>query len=161
MKLNPSLPIEIVEALVGSKGGHVAFFETSHAHERNSIIKDSLARYMRDPNTIFHVQKPMVTLDHFCEQRALKPDVIKIDVEGMEIDILEGAKKLLSTYKPVLILSVHPFLIGKAGQSIVDLRRLIDEIGYHIHGKECLSDRANNEYVLYPVSSLRGLIPAL
>lgn len=41
----------------------------------------------------------IVMLDEF----SLKPDVIKIDVQGAERDVLEGARETLLRYKPVLI----------------------------------------------------------
>lgn len=41
----------------------------------------------------------IVVLDEF----SLKPNVIKIDVQGAERDVLEGARETLLRYKPVLI----------------------------------------------------------
>jgi DNA-binding NarL/FixJ family response regulator len=35
------------------------------------------------------------------------PDLIKIDVEGAEMKVLEGARSLLTRHKPVLIVEVH------------------------------------------------------
>lgn len=36
------------------------------------------------------------------------PDLIKIDVEGMEMDVIEGACKLISQHRPVLYVEVSP-----------------------------------------------------
>lgn len=44
------------------------------------------------------------TLDSF----ELKPDILKIDVEGLEIEVLEGARRTISKYLPVLVLETHP-----------------------------------------------------
>ena len=35
------------------------------------------------------------------------PDLIKIDVEGAEVLVLQGARKVLSEYMPIILLSVH------------------------------------------------------
>jgi len=35
-------------------------------------------------------------------------DGVKIDVQGMELDVLSGMKRLLKTYTPKLIVELHP-----------------------------------------------------
>jgi FkbM family methyltransferase len=49
-----------------------------------------------------------ITLDEFCDSRELKPELIKIDTEGAELNILKGAIEVLRRHKPTIILSVHP-----------------------------------------------------
>ena len=48
------------------------------------------------------------SIDSLIEkENLLKPSVIKIDVEGAEYEVLSGAKNLLTTTKPVLIIEIH------------------------------------------------------
>lgn len=47
-----------------------------------------------------------VTLDKFSEKHKL-PDIIKIDVEGAEFQVLEGAEKVLQNHKPTLFIEIH------------------------------------------------------
>lgn len=42
------------------------------------------------------------TLDNMLFEKEKKIDMIKIDVEGMEMDVLMGAEKILKEYKPIL-----------------------------------------------------------
>lgn len=35
------------------------------------------------------------------------PDILKIDVEGAELHVLQGARKLLESVKPILIIEIH------------------------------------------------------
>ena len=37
-----------------------------------------------------------VSLDDFCKSKNLKPDILKVDIEGSEVDLLIGAKKIIS-----------------------------------------------------------------
>ena len=48
-----------------------------------------------------------ISLDAAAEKLGLRPDVIKIDVEGAELRVLEGAADILTQVRPVLLLSVH------------------------------------------------------
>jgi DNA-binding NarL/FixJ family response regulator len=47
----------------------------------------------------------LTTLDSLLDQPL--PQVMKIDVEGAEVSVLEGAKTLFSKTKPVIFLSLH------------------------------------------------------
>ena len=48
-----------------------------------------------------------VSLDEFCAERGIRPAAVKIDVEGAELDVLAGAKRVLGESRPVVFLSTH------------------------------------------------------
>lgn len=50
---------------------------------------------------------PTVTLDEIATRLGWLPDVIKMDVEGAEMDVFSGATRVLSEAKPVIFLSTH------------------------------------------------------
>lgn len=50
-----------------------------------------------------------VTLDSFCNSAHRLPDVIKMDVEGAELDVLLGAKDVLKQCSPKLLIELHHF----------------------------------------------------
>lgn len=47
------------------------------------------------------------TLDNQIKVNNIKPDVIKIDVEGAETTVLNGAIETLSNIKPLLLIEIH------------------------------------------------------
>lgn len=53
------------------------------------------------------ISVPVSTIDLECEKLQLYPDLLKIDVEGCELEALQGAEKLLRSKKPVIFLEVH------------------------------------------------------
>ncbi|ONH30620.1 methyltransferase [Pseudofrankia asymbiotica] len=74
---------------------------------------------------------PLTTLDAYTE-RHRPPDLIKIDVEGFEIDVLRGARNLLAAQSPALLLEMLPGHLNRQGQSQAELVDLLTELGYMI-----------------------------
>ncbi len=48
-----------------------------------------------------------ITVDEIVSCTGLNPNVIKIDVEGAELEVLQGARNTLVNCKPRILLSVH------------------------------------------------------
>jgi hypothetical protein len=48
-----------------------------------------------------------LALDDLATDVGFVPDVMKIDIDGGEVDALEGAKRILGERKPALIIEVH------------------------------------------------------
>ncbi len=46
-------------------------------------------------------------LDTWCAENNVKPDFIKMDLEGAELDALHGAKHIIQEYKPRLAISLY------------------------------------------------------
>jgi FkbM family methyltransferase len=47
------------------------------------------------------------TLDNFVTQNNISPSLIKIDVEGHELSVIEGAEITIKKYKPTLIIEIE------------------------------------------------------
>lgn len=61
-----------------------------------------------------------IALDEFFLD-GIKPDVIKMDIEGAEFLALEGMKRLLTNKKSVMFIECNPSMIQASGASINDL----------------------------------------
>jgi FkbM family methyltransferase len=60
-----------------------------------------------------HEKVETFTLDEFIKIKKIKHvDIIKIDVEGDELNVLKGAIKLLGKMSPLLIIELHPWYIS-------------------------------------------------
>ena len=70
----------------------------------------------------------------------LKPDVIKVDVEGSELDVLEGAERTLRTYKPILAIEIHHRRLTKFGRTYGDVSQFLRDMGYKIIPLVCYND---------------------
>jgi FkbM family methyltransferase len=49
----------------------------------------------------------VVTLDNWCRENAVKPDFIKMDLEGAEVDTLQGARGIIMEHKPRLAICLY------------------------------------------------------
>ncbi|MCA9034528.1 MAG: FkbM family methyltransferase [Planctomycetaceae bacterium] len=73
----------------------------------------------------------MTPLDSITEQlRVVGSVLIKLDVEGSEFNVLNGARGLLRRFRPTIILETNPESASAAGHSLSDLVQLLAEEGY-------------------------------
>jgi FkbM family methyltransferase len=78
------------------------YFGVTEASNQASTIRADLVTTDLLGEEIHSTQVQAVTLDQFCADRRLHPDVIKIDVEGAEKFVLEGAGTVLEA-RPILV----------------------------------------------------------
>lgn len=72
------------------------------------------------------------TLDHFVNIREIKPDLIKIDVEGYEIPILEKSINTISNYNPDLLIETHRDECKNLGWNIEEICNYIKQEDYEL-----------------------------
>jgi FkbM family methyltransferase len=71
------------------------------------------------------------TLDLFAESEGLSQlDVIKIDVEGLELAVLRGATKTLDRFQPVILVEVVDSFQREAGSTREELYTWLEQSGY-------------------------------
>jgi FkbM family methyltransferase len=75
-----------------------------------------------------------VTLDDFVFRCGATPNSIKIDVEGAELSVLQGAREMLSQHRPALLLATHsPALRDQCLDLIADHGYVVRAIGKNHH----------------------------
>lgn len=76
-----------------------------------------------------------ITLDTFCAEVGVKPNLMKIDVEGAELLVLCGTRRLLGESHPTIILAVHPYWLPP-GQSPAQIVELLKAYHYTVFDSE-------------------------
>jgi FkbM family methyltransferase len=75
---------------------------------------------------------PIIALDEFCRERNLRRvDLLKIDVEGYEAHVLQGATRVLEA-RPAIALELHLDLLARYGSSAVDVLQQIGLSAYDV-----------------------------
>jgi len=67
------------------------------------------------------IQVEAVTLDSYCGQKGIRPDFLKMDVEGAEYDVLLGAEKTVRACRPKMLIELHHFDGDLAANRVPDL----------------------------------------
>lgn len=120
LALNPTCEgVEVLEAAAAAASGHGCFVE-----ERD--ISLSRLAGTSDPRNGRAV--PQVRLDELAEIRAMERiDLVKIDVEGAEVEVLEGLRRVLGRpTPPMLLVECLERNLNRYGSGIDDLLDLLD-----------------------------------
>jgi FkbM family methyltransferase len=77
------------------------------------------------------VSVPVATLDSLLAAREATGNmVIKIDVEGSEIDVLDGASEIIRARQPAILVELNPWSARAAGRSSRDVVGKLEDLGY-------------------------------
>ena len=115
IKLNHLENVSIVEYAISNESGRLFFQDTSdhctsHISEKGQIEVSS------------------ITIDDFVfKQKNPPPHIIKIDVEGSEGRVVEGARQTLSKFKPVIFLATHGYEIDQI------CRQQLEQLNYNVN----------------------------
>jgi len=118
----------------------------------NSLVE--IEEVKNDPQGTSVIQVEAITLDSYSRQTGLIPKMIKIDTEGAELWVCEGARRLLAQSRPVLVIATHPIWLPD-GQKIEDLFTLLTSYGYHIADSYTLRYKEADfgEYLCIPATT--------
>jgi len=112
LERNPALARNIrhLAMAVSDQDGEMAFIQSADTKGGSSGSHLAAALPPFAPNVYAdseRVMVPTVRLDSLIERGERVPDIIKLDIEGGEVLALQGARKLLSTKAPMLLIEVH------------------------------------------------------
>ena len=98
--------LEAHQLAVAERVGEVSFYEFSNRYaEYNSLLPAQFGgRDWYADNTPVERSVPAVTLDGFCGEHGLRPQTVKIDVEGAEDRVVAGMQALLRARRATIIM---------------------------------------------------------
>ncbi len=95
------------------------------------------------------VEVPCTTLDDLCQERGVRRvRLVKVDVEGAELFVLRGMRRIMRELRPAIVLELHPQLLEDVGTPFEAVLALLQDFDYVL---EPLGGHAN--YVCRPRST--------
>lgn len=121
--LNPALNISVCQVAVGRSDGRTSF--TVMPDRSMGKLKGS--SFQADVHGQASIDVELAQLDTLVYGRGLpKPTVMKIDVEGAEVDVLCGAQRVLAEGRPKLFIEAHSAALAD------ECTRLLVPLGYSV-----------------------------
>ncbi|MET0244723.1 MAG: FkbM family methyltransferase [Flavitalea sp.] len=77
-----------------------------------------------------HEHVKAITLDHYFGEVPSSLKMIKIDIEGGELNALRGMQSILLEHKPILLIELEEILLMKAGAGIEAIQDYLRSVGY-------------------------------
>jgi len=124
--LNDAQNVEVVEAAVAAQPGRAELAVTAES------VQAHLAEIDTDAPTLGLVDVDVTTIDAELAAGRSAPDVIKIDVEGAELAVLEGMRGAFHRHPPKVICELHG--------TNAEVCRYFEELGYRLDTVEKVAD---------------------
>lgn len=103
-ELNKVKNVKIFEMALSNQIGELVFSNLEYSDVGNTYVNNSPIFESSRNN----IKVKTNTLDNLLSENTISnPNILKIDVEGAELDVLKGAYNLLKTCKPIIFLSTH------------------------------------------------------
>jgi len=125
--LNP-FSMVINNFALGSKAGQ-SELSVGKNSGNSTLIKGGFSHV----NRIGTIQVEIHTLDNYCLNQAVFPNIMKIDVEGYEQEVLNGGTGVIAKSRPFLIIEMNSKALKAAGTNGTNLLRLLASLNYQCY----------------------------
>ncbi|NCC61137.1 MAG: FkbM family methyltransferase [Verrucomicrobiae bacterium] len=127
-QLNSSLNCMIENLALGSMPGSVKLIQPDERNPGTVTIDSGHIKYGK-----LCGEAVVMRLDDYIEQKDIQRiDCIKIDVEGFELFVLNGAHKALTRWHPTILLELNDAHQRAQGNTAQEVVKCISSYGYHM-----------------------------
>jgi FkbM family methyltransferase len=118
--------VRVWPVAVGAQDGTVTLL--CDDHPGGATVEPSAAYSVTSEETV-----DMVTVDHLVETGQIEPpSVVKIDVEGAELAVLQGMTSTIRQHRPVIVYELDSPVAGEVEERNAEITALFDTLGYGV-----------------------------
>jgi FkbM family methyltransferase len=130
LRLNGRTNVRLRNLAVGDKAGTLTLL-SDPLMPGGTTGDPSVARQIEGSSPATSVTVPVVTLDEDIRANRLPaPDLIKIDIEGMELTALRGMPDTLRQYRPDLYMEMHGATMEHKDRNVRAIVEFVSGLGY-------------------------------
>lgn len=141
-------------------------FSNFYVQKGDVTWNSSFIRDFVDPKgRLAPIDVECTSIDAYVEKTGRIPNLIKIDTEGTELTILQGAKNTIETHKPILLLEMNPLSARHAGTSVSQVVNWLEDLSYVIRvikptkwGRFSIKNEEPFEEVIHTANDLTNTI---
>jgi len=112
--------VDIVEGAAGEYSGQARLAVNPHHPGDHRLAESGIA-------------VRMVALDELLNAERAPVSLIKIDVQGAEVRVIDGARGTIARHRPALFVEIDDSALRAMGSSAVDLAASLLDLGYRPH----------------------------
>lgn len=138
-ELNGFAHVTVIAAAVGRQQGTVKL----------ALREESTwAKFADEKSTGPTMEVPLVAIDGLVDDGTIKPpQLIKIDVEGAELEVIEGMRRTLAAHRPIILCEMH----GKNEA----FAKLMEELNYEVRAVETNEPLAGARWDVHALATPR------
>ena len=126
INLNPRLKkrIKIFNYFISQKKKKIKFVHSSWKldfHDKKHGVHRGILK---------ETSNKAISLDNLFKKNKTPIKLIKIDVDGYELEVLKSAEKLLKKEKPIIYFELAPYLYKEMGYTVDHLNKFVQKMGY-------------------------------
>jgi FkbM family methyltransferase len=130
LRLNGRTNVQVRNLAVGAHAGSIRLL-SDPLMPGGTSGDPTVSRQIESSRVATSVEVPVVTIDEDAAAAQLPPpDLIKIDIEGMELPALEGMTRTLAQHRPDLYLEMHGATMAHKDENVRGIVHFLERMGY-------------------------------
>lgn len=135
LEINHADNVVLTRKAVADSNGTARFYPANENSNQGVGSLLPAEEYRGQIRTNDSIEVDVITLDGFCDEHGIDHiDLLKIDVEGYDLDVLKGAEKVLARSPDIVILAeVEPMNLVQRGLTHGDFVQYMAERGFNAY----------------------------
>lgn len=136
IRLNGFNNVCVLPLGLGERSAKLAFMFPASEPARGTASQSVRAQVAEEANTVTCEIEVAALDDELARAHLPAPDLIKLDVEGMEWQALRGMRQTLEQYRPRLFIEMHGSDLEDKTANVQRVVALLEEMGYAVQHVE-------------------------